>query len=127
MPELTQEKINLKIAEFMGLDIKWFESEHMGQKIGAYMVHEKISGFDMPISILPDYCNDMNLVYQAEEKLFKVLEESKYSLGEYVGMLCTILGQSYTMINLIHATPKQRLQSILLVIDGIKLKESEKE
>jgi hypothetical protein len=142
---MTEEEINIEIAKFMGLDVRLFKSDHMGKKTEAYLLYGKLeeSKIDFPMGPLPDYCNDLNLVYEVEEKLYKLLDDkravkykeiklltgheikiknrSRYLDNLVQGIQC-LDGISYEITDILHASALDRCKAILMTI-----KESEKE
>lgn len=116
---MTEEEINIEIAKFMGLDVRLFKSEHMGKMTEAYLLYEKLekSGIDLPMGPLPDYCNNLNLVYEVEEKLYKYLDESiNKSRGNYLIKLESLMRYGFPLTDIIHASALNRCKAIILTI-----------
>lgn len=118
--QLSEEEINLCIAKFMGLDVRWFESEHMGEPSAGWLVYEKFAGIDMPIKQLPDYCKDLNLVYEVEEKIFAYLDSTGHLKREYFQALTKFMRKGFFFYECIHASPIDRLMAVLLTLEGVK-------
>lgn len=104
---LTEEEINLEIAKFMGLDVKECEGVF-------YYTKGSKRQFDFP-----NYCNDLNLVYQVEEKI----KEKEFSFyHRYSIHLRNVLSHidyvasDLLLIELIHASALERCRAILLTI-----------
>lgn len=112
----TEEEINLEIAKFMGLKFELIE----GIKGKGCILYDEIkldTGIvKYPISKLPDYCNDLNLVYQVEEKIYKWLDNNHRSRGEYISNINSIFTEPYNLTDLLHASALNRCKAILLTI-----------
>ena len=80
-------------------DVRLFKSEHIEEPLSGYLIYEKFAGQDMPTRQVIDYCHDLNAVWEVIKNSFK-------------SITC------YGMLELAHATAKQRCEAIVKVIEG---------
>jgi len=62
---------------------------------------------------VPNYCSDLNLVYEVEEKLYKSFN-GKYNYLSRLEKICKV---NYIVADLIHASAIDRCKAILLVLN----------
>jgi len=96
---MTDTEINKRIAEYMGLDVREVCPKR-------YIVR----GNNI-CDNLPDYCNDLNAVWEVEEKL-----KAKRINGTYTFRVTDIIGSKFDMFSLIHATARQKCEAIIKVV-----------
>jgi len=95
---MKEEKINIAIAEACGLDV-------CNGFIFAITPHlETGETVHHPVALIPDYCNDLNAMHEAEE-----LIPDKYDRYEY--FLKLRLGDEWG-----YATARQRAEAFLRTI-----------
>ncbi|MFA5196195.1 MAG: hypothetical protein WC401_10395 [Bacteroidales bacterium] len=109
---MTDQEINIKIAEYMGLDCNLCQNTD-AQGMGGCFNDVK----DCPAFIPPDYCHDLNKVWEVEEKLIKDFLDSAYAIA--LDCNVTALGRG-RWVKLIHATARQRCEAIIKVLEGEK-------
>jgi hypothetical protein len=101
---MTNEQINFAIVEACG----WTDISKYTQAVDGWYGYEPENG---PHSKIPDYCNDLNAMHEAE----KVLTEHQWDEYEKVlRLVCD--GCSYyegAGKELLHATAKQRAEAFL--------------
>jgi len=106
---MTNEQINITIAELCG----WTEISHYTQAVDGWYGYEPEDG---PHSQVPDYCNDLNAMHEAEKtlifserRLFRhwLQKVKSYDLGDDVII---------AIDECVHATAKQRAEAFLRTI-----------
>jgi hypothetical protein len=121
---MTEQEINKKIAEYMGFDVRLFTGNHMGKEILAYLVYENLAGHDIPRGHVPDYCHDLNAVWQVEEKLIQEDLIDDYTLDLYHANIkkYPLTTRSFTgkSSHVIHATARQKCEAIVKVLEGLE-------
>lgn len=117
---MSEEQINIAIAEACGW--KWnYENASIATKSSPamYWGKEPINPLKLvAYRQLPDYCNDLNAMHEAE----KVLTEgnwksSLHATNRYTNELCKILGCLDTaLFQFAHATARKRAEAFLRTI-----------
>jgi hypothetical protein len=107
---MSEEEINIAIAEYRG----WQILEPEVHKAITY--HWAIEP-DSSKSILPDYCNDLNAMHDAEKTLSRGQNYHQlYGFGFYVNTLTQICYQQHILT----ATASQRAEAFVRTIDKWK-------
>ena len=102
---MINEKINIAIAEACG----WTDCEHIESLGLCKGKHKDVRNqYDSGHSELPDYCNDLNAMHQAE----KILNYGQYF--RYINELCTLTIADNNSMYL--ATAAQRAEAFLKTI-----------
>jgi hypothetical protein len=99
---MTPDKMRVAIAEKCG----WIHKEYPGKMPMGSMAGKPYYWFTHE---LPDYCNDLNAMHEAE----KVLSESQR--GTYFSHLNTMCGEYRPLFELLHATAAQRAEAFCRV------------
>jgi hypothetical protein len=107
---MDEQDINIRIAQFMG----WDESEHV---YNSFFEHERFG------NSAPDYCHDLNAVWEVEERL--ILTGEGWQQVGYASRLMEILGIPHgspmncgNIIKLAHASALDRCRAIIKVLEG---------
>jgi hypothetical protein len=108
---IKNSEINIAIAEACG----WvdFVTSCFGVTTGKYGDYEE------PYEVIPDYCNDLNAMHEAEKILFSKghtedPEETNYYQDEYADELYSIC--ECDELKTLHATASQRAEAFLKTI-----------
>ena len=113
---MTDDEINIAIAEACGW--RFSPLAHIESKPFATMCWIAPNGADWQMQKLPDYCNDLNAMHEAEQSLW----DRDWSLRhEFVNNLARIMNpiHGYRMqeaIDLLDATARQRAEAFLRAI-----------
>ena len=94
-----QISINIAIAELLG----WTEIEQYTQAVDGWYGYEPKNG---PHSQIPDYCNDLNAMHEAEKML------NRKQQNDYCFTLMDIQ-KSWGGFKRLHATARQRAEAFL--------------
>jgi hypothetical protein len=95
---MTNEQINIAIAELCG----WTEISHYTQAVDGWYGYEPEDG---PHSQVPDFCNDLNAMHEAEKIL---VGRNNWELCDYVQRLHTVTNSWIAF-----ATSHQRAEAFL--------------
>jgi len=103
---MTDEQINAAIAEACG----WTDIDGLSAKGLMGKPPKKLCSFNY----LPNYCNDLNAMHEAEETVFK----NSILWVDFMEHLCTATGAVNTsmvdaMVIIIRATARQRAEAFL--------------
>ena len=99
---MTEQNINIKIARFMGYE---YEGGFLTKGGNMWLANE-----------CTNYCNDLNEVWEVEEKLKEKRLQGKYNI-----VLIDVLVSSHGKWNnfiIRHATAKECCEAIVKVIEG---------
>ena len=95
---MTDQEINIKIAEYMGYTVS-LHGEYMMDK-GSFRQR------------LHDYCHDLNAVWEVEEKL--------KAEGKQIDYVLIISAPYEALFQAAHATARQRCEAIIKVLEGLE-------
>lgn len=95
---MTDQEINVAIAELCGWKREPYNADYWQPKSGASFVHK---------SKLPDYCNDLNAMHEAENIILEL--GLMDGLEGYHNILCGVIDNA----NAIRATARQRCEAFL--------------
>jgi hypothetical protein len=98
---MTNKRINIAIAKACGWQIK-VKAYHAKPPAGEWKY----------LDTIPDYCNDLNAMHEAEKALLK-LDNSCGHWETYSNTLAAKLG----CIDIFHATARQRAEAFLKIIN----------
>jgi hypothetical protein len=88
---MTDEQINIAIAEHCGFNLEEYRMEEGGINVAA----------------IPDYCNDLNDMHDAEKELYANEQD------DYWNELWNLCGSEF---GICHATSRQRAEAFLKTI-----------
>ena len=108
---MTEQDINRRIAEFMG-----FINRYIDKHKCEYVIRRKGDAPGIFYSKKPNYCNDLNEVWEVEEKLKEEKLHNKYKT-ELIEILVNLHGKWNDFI-LIHATAKEKCEAIIKILEG---------
>lgn len=99
---MTNEQINIAIAEACG----WTEIEQYTQAVDGWYGYEPENG---PHSKIPDYCNDLNAMHEAEKVLRKPMKGSDTDtiIGDRMHKYAELIGYAFD------ASASQRAEAFL--------------
>jgi len=115
---MTNEQINVAIAEACGwADITriasngWLHKKLVGTHKGMKVT------FDVHTPI-PDYCNDLNSMHEAETQLWAKSYGARYDFVHELGkILLPTIGYRAEAVDLLDATARQRAEAFLRTLD----------
>ncbi len=87
---MTDQEINLKIAKYMGLDVRIYDNKLF--------------------SCVPDYCNSLDAVWGVEEKL--------KAEGKQIDYVLLISAPYEALFQTAHATAKEKCNAIIKVLQA---------
>jgi hypothetical protein len=113
---MTNEQINIAIAEVLGRDFDPAEARNWGSR-GRWVKHDNVEGGQLVFKhSIPDYCNDLNAMHEAEDKL------EGMNKVEFAIQLCRVVGKDWPSgigggsFAHIHATALQKVEAFLRTI-----------
>ena len=122
---MTNEEINIEIAEFCGWR-KIREQDYQPFGTNEYIhgpsqvlvgIHPESDVDDIEYEVIPDYCNDLNEMHEAEKTLSRGQNYHQlYGFGFYVNTLTQICYQQHILT----ATASQRAEAFVRTIDKWK-------
>jgi hypothetical protein len=115
---MTNEEINIAIAEACGWRwVRLLKQEGLRDVVRGYPPNTGCAGVDE--SYVPDYCNDLNAMHQAEKYLVSNLQWNLYT--SHLATLCgwdSKVHDVRTMANVIcSATARQRAEAFLRTLN----------
>jgi hypothetical protein len=129
---MTDQEINIKIAEYMGVSPRLDYQVRGGENDGIYLWNKceyEIDGWlerqkkDYPDrfkreglhkhvhKIYPDYCHSLDAVWEVEEKL--------KAEGKQIDYVLIISAPYEALFQAAHATARQRCEAIIKVLEGM--------
>ena len=104
---MSEEEINIAIAEYCGWQI-------LEPEVHPTITYHWAIEPDGSKSILPDYCNDLNAIHEAENTLKDPIQQSFYA--EYLGDFNSFEKGEYPTFRFVNSTAKERAVAFLKVI-----------
>lgn len=122
---MTNEELNAEIAEYCGWR-KIREQDYQPFGTNEYIhgpsqvlvgIHPESDVDDIEYEVIPDYCNDLNAMHEAEKTLSRGQNYHQlYGFGFYVNTLTQICYQQHILT----ATASQRAEAFVRTIDKWK-------
>ena len=113
---MTEQEINRKIAEYMGLDVRHVVGNYY--KVYEKTLYKKGSYYD-----IPDYCHSLDAVWVVEEKLNsdKLWHKYSYALWNILPISPHVkIDTGYETFVIRHATALQCCEAIIKVLEGVE-------
>ena len=104
---MTDLQINQLIAEYCGWQI-------LEPEVHPTITYHWAIEPDGSKSILPDYCNDLNAIHEAENTLKDPIQQSFYA--EYLGDCNSFEKGEYPTFRFVNSTAKERAVAFLKVV-----------
>ena len=101
---MTNEQINVAIAELLG----WTDISQYTQAVDGWYGYEPENG---PHSQIPNFCNDLNAMHEAE----KMLNDEQTEIY-FLDLMC-LYGKWPKSIQAIQATAKERAETFLKTLE----------
>ena len=121
---MINEEINIAIAEHCGWrNIKEIDYQPIGTD--PYIdgpdqmwvgIHPESDSDSDEYEVIPDYCNDLNLMHDVENTLKDPIQQSFYA--EYLGDFNSFEKGEYPTFRFVNSTAKERAVAFLKVIGG---------